>query len=276
MTSIPQGEVSATKLSTAFGRAGCGMKFYYRYVEGIRGVTNASLLAGIAFDVATRKLHEDMIAGDEPTNITETFVEAWENPTETNRDGEPVEYDLSDAPADIIGRGTNALDQYAEQAKRMKPIAAQVFVKTSFEETDVNLVGYIDLVEATEKGLCISDVKTSISSRKKWSVEDAQRDAQLAIYAAIYDEPVGVVGWRHARLGGTVEVGSTHIIAPPKNIILTRLSAWISELERWCQTGLFPPTGLDKDAWVCSEKYCDYYHRCPYGATAQTINPVSL
>ena len=58
--------------------------------------------------------------------------------------------------------------------------------------------------------------------------------------------------------------------------ILPRLSAWISELERWCQTGLFPPTGLDKDAWVCSEKYCDYYHRCPYGATAQTINPVSL
>jgi len=276
MTSIPGGEVSASKFSTAFGRAGCGMKFYYRYVEGIKGAVSASLLAGIAFDEATRQLHDNRIAGSSIADPTEVFVNAWENPNETNRDGEIIDYDLSDAPDDILGRGENALSMYAASTEGMKPLSTQVYVERSFEETDAKLIGYIDLIEAADTGICISDVKSSLSSRKKWTEQDAARDAQLGIYSILADGDVTAVGWRHARLGGKIEVGATHVQAPNKNTVLTRIAGWMNDLERWCETGNFAPTGLDKDAWVCSEKYCDYYNRCPHGAAAQTVIPVTI
>ena len=279
LTKIPNGEVSASKFNTAFGRAGCGMKFYYRYIEGIRGAVSAPLLAGIAFDEATRQLHENRITNSIIADPRDVFVEAWENPNETNRDGELIDYDLSEAPADIVERGLNALGVYASTTESMRPIAAQVFVSAEFEETDAKLVGYIDLVEAADDGICISDIKTSISSRKKWTVEDAARDTQLGIYATVYqgDAPVTAVGWRHARLGGKVEVGATHVAAPDKSIIMQRVSYWMGELERWCETGLFPATGaMERDAWVCSEKYCDFYNRCPNGAKARRVIPVTI
>lgn len=281
MTAIPNGEVSSSKFSTAFGRAGCGMKFYYRYIEGIRGVTSASLLAGIAFDKATRTFHDGLMNSgvDDPAEV---FVDSYENPDETNRDGEPIEYDLSDAPDDVIERGLNALGQYMEQNATIHPDDTQVYVEASFNETDAKLIGYIDLVERMSGGTyAITDVKTSLSPRKKWTVEDAIRDPQLHIYAVLWQhehptETVGAVGWRHARLGGKVEVGATHIAAPESSTIMQRVGYWMGELERWCETGNFPATGLDKDAWVCSEKYCDYYHRCPFGSKNQTIIPVTI
>ena len=276
MTSIPGGEVSASKFSTAFGRAGCGMKFYYRYVEGIKGAVSASLLAGIAFDEATRQLHDNRIAGSIVADPTEVFVNAWENPNETNRDGEAIDYDLSDAPDDILGRGENALSMYTASTEGMKPIATQVYVERSFEETDAKLIGYIDLIEAADTGICVSDVKSSLSSRKKWTEQDAARDAQLGIYSILAEGDVTAVGWRHARLGGKIEVGATHVAAPNQQTVLHRIAGWMSDLERWCETGSFAPTGLDKDAWVCSAKYCDYYNRCPHGAAAQTVIPMTI
>jgi hypothetical protein len=279
VTKIPQGEVSATKFNTAFGKAGCGMKFYYRYVEGIRGPVTASLHAGIAFDMAARQLHENRIVGSEIADPHDVFVDAWENPPEENRDGEVIDYDLSGAPVDIIDRGANALNTYEQHTESMKPLETQVFVEAEFDETDAKLVGFIDLVEAAATGVCVSDVKTSLSSRKKWTVEDAARDAQLGIYSLLAKQSgrdVTVVGWRHARLGGKIEVGSTHIQAPDDQQTMRRITNWVRELEAWCETGDFPPTGLDRDAWVCSGKYCDYYHKCAYGAKAQTVNPVTI
>lgn len=280
MTKIPNGEVSSSKFNTAFGRAGCGMKFYYRYIEGIRGSTSASLLAGIAFDRATTALHEARIGGADTADVVDVFVDEYTNPPDEHRDGEPIEYDLSDAPDDILERGANALRTYASTTQGMRPIATQVFVEAEFEETDAKLIGFIDLVEAAESGVCISDVKTSLSARKKWTAEDAMRDPQLAIYSMLYQhqsgEPVTAMGWRHARLGGKVEVGATHVRAGSYDSIMQRLAFWMRELERWCESGDFPATGLDKDAWVCSSKYCDYYHRCPHGAKAQTIVPLQI
>jgi hypothetical protein len=57
---------------------------------------------------------------------------------------------------------------------------------------------------------------------------------------------------------------------------LARVTGWMNTLEAWCQTGNFPPTGLDRDAWVCSEKYCDYYHRCEFGSKSQSVIPVTI
>ncbi len=281
MTSIPGGEVSASKFNTAFGRAGCGMKFYYRYVEGIKGTVNAGLLAGIAFDEATTQLHENRIAGEYGTISPEdVFVESWENPKETNRDGELIEYDLSEAPVDILERGVQAVNVYGMATRTMKPLMTQLFVEASFEETDAKLIGYVDLIEESAGGLVVTDVKSSISSRKKWKPEDAPRDAQLNIYSVLVanqlGKPVTAMGWRHARLGGKIEVGSTHVSAPDSKNIMQRVAYWISEIERWCSTGDFPPTGLDRDAWVCSAKYCTYYNRCPYGAKAQTTHIVTI
>jgi len=280
MTQIPGGQVSASKFSTAFGRSGCGMKFYYRYVEGIKGTVNAGLLAGIAFDEATTQSHENRIKEEFDINPEDVFVESWENPKETNRDGELIEYDLSEAPVDILDRGTEAVRMYAVETASMKPLMTQVFVEASFEETDAKLIGYVDLVEQGDDGLVVTDVKSSISSRKKWKAEDAPRDAQLNIYSVLIANQLGKVvtamGWRHARLGGKIEVGSTHVSAPDSKSIMTRVAYWMSEIERWCSTGVFPPTGLDRDAWVCSEKYCSYYNRCPFGARGQTTHIVQI
>jgi hypothetical protein len=165
---------------------------------------------------------------------------------------------------------------YTASTEGMKPIATQVYVERSFEETDAKLIGYIDLIEAADTGICVSDVKSSLSSRKKWTEQNAARDAQLGIYSILADGDVTAVGWRHARLGGKIEVGATHVAAPNQQTVLRRIAGWMSDLERWCETGSFAPTGLDKDAWVCSAKYCDYYNRCPHGAAAQTVIPMTI
>lgn len=283
MTTIPNGEVSASKFNTAFGRAGCGMKFYYRYIEGLRGPVTASLLAGIAFDRATSQLHEYRMGVEMPApDLEAAFVDAWENPDEENRDGEPVEFDLSDAPSDILERGANALKTYEQQTEGMVVTDVQVKVEAGFEETDAKLIGFIDLVERIKPGYyAVTDVKTSLSSRKKWAADEAVRDAQLNIYAVLWQnqnptETVAALGWRHARLGGKVEVGATHVQMGDQTPIMQRVSYWMGELERWCESGNFPATGLDKDAWVCSEKYCDYYNKCPYGRKAQQIIPITI
>lgn len=281
MTKIPNGEVSSSKFSTAFGRAGCGMKFYYRYIEGLRGPVNAGLLAGIAFDKATTALHDSRIAGEEkiPHGL---FVTEWDNPAETNRDGEVVEYDLSAAPVDILERGENALVEYANSTKGMHATDTQVYVEASFEETDAKMIGFIDLVEQISPGTyAITDVKSSLAAQKKWTADAAMRDPQLGIYSVLWQaenptETVAAVGWRHARLGGKIAVGATHVTAPDTASIMGRVSYWMGELERWCETGNFPATGLDKDGWVCSEKYCDFYHRCPNGARSQTSHPITI
>jgi len=280
MSSIPNSEVSATKISTAFGRAGCGMKFYYRYVEGIKGVMGAPLVAGIAFDEATRSIHDEMISGEATTDALSVFESAITNPRETDRDGALVEYDLSDMPLDILDRGAAALREYETQTLTMRPIATQVYVEAEFDETDTKLIGWVDLVEAASDGLCVSDIKSSIGPRKKWTHEDASRDSQLGIYSVLVANQMGqlvsTVGWRHARLGGKVEVGATHVQAPDAARIMSRVSRWIKELEHWCSTGDFPPTGLDKDAWVCSQKYCDFYNRCEYGSKSQRVVPITI
>ena len=177
MTAIPNGEVSASKFNTAFGRAGCGMKFYYRYIEGLRGPVTASLLAGIAFDRATSQLHQYRMGVEIPApDLEAEFVDAWENPDEENRDGEPVEFDLSDAPSDILERGANALKEYEWQTEGMVVTDVQVKVEAGFEETDAKLIGFIDLVERIKPGeYAVTDVKTSLSSRKKWAADEAVR-----------------------------------------------------------------------------------------------------
>jgi len=276
MTNIPNQEVSASKFNTAFGRAGCGMKFYYRYIEKIRGPVNAGLLAGIAFDQATRAYHDSLIDNKSSLEYMGVFAREWENPQEENRDGEIVDYDLSGAPVDILERGATALRTYVDSTAGMVPVDTQVFVEREFEETDAKLVGYIDLIEEVDGGVCVTDVKSSLSSRKKWTPEEAVRDAQLGIYSILADGDVKAVGWRHARLGGKIEVGATHVATPNRDTVLRRITGWMSDLEHWCTTGDFAPTGLDRDAWVCSAKYCDYYNRCPHGAATQTVIPMTI
>jgi hypothetical protein len=252
------------------------MKFYYRYIEKVRGTVGASLLAGIAFDQATRAYHDSLI-GDKPAeDYMDVFAREWENPNEESRDGELIAYDLSEAPVDILDRGATALKAYVASTTGMVPIDTQVFVEREFEETDAKLVGYIDLIEEVDGGVCVTDVKSSLSGRKKWTEAEAARDAQLGIYSILADGDVKAVGWRHARLGGKIEVGATHVATPNRNTVLSRISGWMKDLEHWCTTGDFAPTGLDRDAWVCSAKYCDYYNRCPHGAATQTVIPMTI
>lgn len=276
-TSIPGGRVSPSKLTTAFGRAGCALKFYYRYVEGIRSPTSASLLAGTAFDKATTLLHEQRRVHEavDLDAAKQEFVQAWANPPEEDADGNAIDYDLSDALDDIEPRAHNALDLYAASTQGQRVQETQLHVEAAFDETDAILHGYVDLVELCNDGkLVVTDVKTSIGSRKKWSEADAGDDMQLGIYSMLveqhYGQYVAAQGWRHARLGGKVEVGSTHVTAPNHLSTLTRVGFWLNTLEQWCSSGSFAPTGKDADSWVCSEKYCAYFHRCEFGARAKT------
>lgn len=254
----------------------CPKAYEYRYVEGIKAPMPGRVLVGSAFDKAITLINERLadqktVATDEAKTLASDYLT---NPDE--------EYDTTDIAGmdDLPDKIISTVDEYATLvAPTLQVVDAQREINYALKD-DVIFNGYIDLVEMTEAGLTITDIKTTLKKRSgKYTHETASTDDQLTLYAAtMLGEQASGRGWRVADIGRktagrieTIHVKDNKQQQTNENAINGAL-AIVNQMEAACDTGLFPPYG--KGTWLCSFSYCEFYNRCEYGSRAQTSIPV--
>ena len=259
----------------------CPKAYEYRYVEGIRGIMPGRVKVGSAFDKAANFINEERILKKEadPEAAMHRVTEFMDDPGE--------EYDETDIAADdgLLSRMDEAVREYAATMQDVQVIATQREVERHIKD-DVVIQGFIDTVELVyhndTPNIIITDNKTTLKKRSgKYTHDTATIDPQLSLYAWLCDdgdEPSTGRGWRVIDVGrktpGRIE--TVHVIDtnPDGTASLTEqaLLATTNQMETACETGLFAPLG--RGTWLCSQSYCEFYNRCPYGSQSQTTIPV--
>jgi hypothetical protein len=124
----------------------------------------------------------------------------------------------------------------------------------------IDLTGRIDVI--VEKRI-VRDLKTKKAVLR---TGDEGRDQQLTMYAMLFEAEFG-------RLPDSTDF-DVLTMAPGGDPSFERrestrnrsdfagLLGTLRSVESSIQSGIFPPT--DPTNWICSEKWCPYFRRCPY------------
>ena len=244
----------------------CAMQFYYRYVEGIIERPGTALVIGTATHRAIEmNLQEKMNTGHLLADdaVAEAAFEALGN----TWDGEqPVLYDQEAVVGEAATKGWAAdvtarlaLAHHHAIAPRLQPTHLERAFRLELRDYPVDLEGHIDIQEAG----WVRDIKTS---GKVPRADEADTSIDLTAYA---------LGIRTVDGCETPRVALDIIIKnkEPKVVTLesTRdnddfrlLREEVGKAATIISAGAFLPTS--PDSWVCSELYCGYFNRCPYGA----------
>lgn len=258
----------------------CGMMAYYRVVEGIREPPAIALIEGTAAHggiganlsekIATGALLPEEAVADVAAN---TFQREWDG-----REGDPVlDEDERRMGIDrVLGQSKDRAVRMAVQHARViaptiEPIAVEREIVVDVPGFPYKIKGTLDVQERTR----IRDSKTS---GKKKTQRDAERSVQLAMYTELVRIADGVAPTEvcldvmiKPTTSGRVD---TQVLIAPAPTDPEPLRRRIEAAAHVLHSGAFypvDPTG--PGAWICTEKFCGYYHRCPYGARAQVVIP---
>jgi len=156
-------------------------------------------------------------------------------------------------------------------APLIEPVAVERRITLQIPGIKYDVSGQLDVQEP----LRVRDSKTSAKTKGQ---EDVERSVQLQLYTMLVETADGVRP-TEACLDVMVKPTTTGIVktqvltAPTPTDhapVLMRLSAAARVLE----AGAFMPVDpTGPGAWVCSERFCGFYHRCPYGARARVVIP---
>jgi ATP-dependent helicase/DNAse subunit B len=129
------------------------------------------------------------------------------------------------------------------------------------------LVGRIDIIDGAEERLTVRDYKTAA---KRPPAEKADRSLQLTAYALAARTTTG----REPDAVGLDYAVRTKTKAEVVRLESTRdeghYRALLEEMRRadaLLRAGAFLPAS--DDAWWCSDRFCGYHDRCPWGAAGR-------
>lgn len=168
---------------------------------------------------------------------------------------------------DAITKIREALARYFSQDLYWPETFQVIAVELSFDQAWIpgwNRSGTIDLVLWDGARYILVDHKTA---KKKWAKNKGMpSNPQAAWYIQAWREHSGTQDATfYYDVMGLNDESFTRRHAPrsDKQIDLTLSRA--AEITRLIdQGGPFPP---NVDSFLCSEAYCDFWHRCPYGST---------
>ncbi len=243
----------------------CGMQYYYRNVEGVIERPGTALVIGTATHRAVElNLEQKMRTGEllEEEAVAEAAFEAlgntWDGEQPVLHDQEAVvgEAATKGWAADVTAR--LAIAHHRVLAPRIHPTHLERAFRLELKNYPVDFEGHMDVQEAG----CVRDLKTVNKSPRE---DDAHTSIDLTAYA-----------FAIRALDGAVPTVALDVIVKnqePKVVTLESsrdaadfrlLLDEIGKASRIIEAGAFLPTS--PDSWVCSEKYCGYFNRCPYGA----------
>jgi hypothetical protein len=259
--------VSVSQLSMA---EKCGEQFRRRYIEYEKRPPGIALGRGIGLHETNRtnlrqkiKSNKDLPLSDMKDISRDAYIKAF-------KDGGGVFLTKEEIPQKkrLLNEGLEDTHRFVEvYAKDIAPIIQPSVVEEPFKikvpELDVDLSGKMD----HEKSDRIDDLKTA---SKKWSEGQINQELQAVFYSFVkeYRDKKRVPFYYHitiARRGKdgkptSADYQEQHMTATDK--MYQALYHRIKAFNEMIATGTFlpaPPT-----SWVCSERFCGYWHDCPY------------
>lgn len=235
----------------------CPKAFEYRYIDGLKEPPAAAQYQGTAYHAGLEhNFRHKLIAGDDlPLDeVEEVAAQRWDTLLRL----EPPKLEEDEELGALKDQLVAMVRAYhTEIAPEIRP--SQIEQQLTVEIADAYpLVGRIDLIDQDD---LIIEHKTS---RSRWTQDQADGNIQFAAYQYA----------RHATYGHAPG-GEFHIAVKLKRPAIQRLSvvktpnqmSGYARIHRFVsdqiRRGEFPPR---TDGWWCSERWCGYWHRCPYGA----------
>lgn len=244
----------------------CGVQYAFRYIEGKKIPPAAAMIAGTAVDTAANAdLTSKMVVGElEPEEkilsiARDTVHSKWDEEG-VHLSKEELEVGEKIIKGQVVDKSVAlAALHHAQVAPVIEPIAVQRRFRVPLEDFPFDLVGVIDVQEAT----AVRDLKTAGKSPSK---DTAENSDQLTFYG------LGI----SALDGAAPEklVLDTLVYTPAGNTSIVTLETTRSDkdylvqmnrIERAAEViegGHFMPARPDD--WWCSEKWCGYHSICPY------------
>jgi hypothetical protein len=182
-----------------------------------------------------------------------------------------VQMDIVDRVAGYDTRSAIAQKQVAAAAQAfhrqilpdIAPLESEMHFLIPWRD-GVDIEGYIDCVEVSQDGLCITDWKVSSNPRTP-EIDSAEKSVQLPVYALIYER---ITGKRPdcGALKHYVPSKRPHFLPRTVHFTDKYLKAIALRVDRAIDgilAGVFPS---GDPYWQCNEKRCHLYNNCEMGA----------
>lgn len=256
----------------------CGEKFRRRYIEKEEAPPTLSALSGkavhrVAATINTRRMNARKSV---PVDAPRAFASIVMNESMPKRK-ETME--LADAAFDeelkqgVSGSGKSistakqgALSSsvvYAEKvAPDVTPIGVEKHIEVSTADGTV-VHGIIDLIDDTETGTVIRDLKTS---GRKPPANAAEKSQQLTFYTMLQYAATGVLpsasvlDYVYQDASGKILQQSLRTSRNLDDVsaVAERINMAIASVN----AGIFMPAPVD--SWWCDPRYCEFYQTCRY------------
>jgi len=253
---LPRGYLSVSQASMYMR---CGLQYKYRYVDDIIKAPGVALIEGSAMHKALETaLTEKMEAGTvAPVDV---MLDAWNDYwKEKKKDVEDWGDDGKDATERVIADRSNQLVRMYHKSHLPKahPMGVEKGFWLLIGKHRIPIKGYIDLVDVEEVneigGPTVVDHKVVRAAK---SQADADSDMQLTMYAH-------AVGTPRVRFDSFCKT-KTPKIKTTRSVRTTQDYKWVENvfdlIAENIGRGVFLPA--DPASWVCTPKFCGYYHMC--------------
>jgi len=255
--------LSASSLTTL---SQCGIKWAYKYLEGMPDPASSALVIGGGVHRAAEKdlQHKintsNLLPEEEILDfVRDTVVENW-NGQEIKLDEKEREQGPEKARDSAVDRAVAYSGSHHDNlAPILDPEKVEWEFKLELKGYDYNLVGAVDVLE---KSGFVRDLKTA----KRAPNENAAKNSlQLSIYSmAKTGAGSGIVDCAldyvvNRKKGPTIKTLETFRDQSDYGPVLRRVSIATKTIS----SGAFNPA--PEGAWWCGPKYCNFWEICPFG-----------
>jgi hypothetical protein len=243
----------------------CPKQFEFRYIQDIREPPNAAMYQGTTYHGALEENFKQKLTTREDLSteaVRQIAAERWEN----RWLNEPPQLKEGEERGALKDQAIQLVTVYHEAvAPEVQPAQIEQRFQCEIDGAPYPLSGRVDLVD--QDGIIV-DHKTS---SKKWSEYEASGNVQLNAYEYGRRTLTGETDTLGVQVQVAVKKKDPEIqrIALPKTEAdmdgFENVHRFVSEsIER----GDFPPR---TEGWWCSQAWCGYWNRCPYGARQAVV-----
>ena len=234
----------------------CGIQYYFHYIEGIKTQANDKMLRGIAIDNSANEHFNEKSQNE--IGITENnFVDLAVATHDEKSDD--VEFDEFDKDVSRDKTANASKTYHGEHGQIIKPkrsddgqMPTQIKILEDIGD-NVTLMGFVDLVTDDD-----TIVDTKVRGADK-SI-DVEANLQLQTYATVIGaDKVGIASVTTAKTPKATYYGGISNKTTKERAIQR-----IKSVSAAIDSNIFLPA--PEGSWICSEKYCNFFNICDFGA----------
>lgn len=238
--------------------ARCPMQYKYRYIDGIKVRPGVALTIGstvhesVEDDLRHKMDNEGVLMEDE--NVKDNAASRFEaNFLKDEPDlGEMEKGTAKDQSV------TLSVLHHVALAPMIEPVALEEKLPLILNGFPFDLLGYIDIREYE----AIRDTKTKGRTPPKSEIDT---DLQFTVYSLLYKKHFGTIPDIHIDcIVKTKKPKAVTISTSRSKAHHQQLIRRIEIASQIIEAGIFAPAL--PGTWWCSERFCGYWSRCPFGA----------